>query len=194
MWQKQPYVKKSLDLFLLYLDNRYFLFLEVLYERSCSTKGAAQRSTFSVWTVTAKKKKKIMIIKKIGLVKKNQFTLMFFLWWLTTHFHKYNIMFLPVHQQASKLVSTFVWFVCIWRKKEHIKKEINKNFFQSRTKMTTTWLSDIRRLHIGRRFFYVGYCPISSIYSQYPAYIFMVFLGKTTTPKNCQKNCKNILF
>ena len=36
-------MKKYLDLFLLYLDNRYFVFLEVLYEWSCSTKGAAQQ-------------------------------------------------------------------------------------------------------------------------------------------------------
>ena len=36
--KNKPYVKKSFDLFLLYLDNIYFLFLEVLYERSCSRK------------------------------------------------------------------------------------------------------------------------------------------------------------
>ena len=29
-------MKKSFDLFLLYLDNKYFSFLEVLYERSCT--------------------------------------------------------------------------------------------------------------------------------------------------------------
>ena len=35
-------MKKSFNLFLLYLDNRYFLFLGVLYEKSYSTKEAAQ--------------------------------------------------------------------------------------------------------------------------------------------------------
>ena len=35
-------MKKSFDLFLLYLYNRFFLVLEVLYERSYSKKGAAQ--------------------------------------------------------------------------------------------------------------------------------------------------------
>ena len=39
------HVKKSFDLFLLYLYNRSFLVLGVLYERSCSTKGAAQLCT-----------------------------------------------------------------------------------------------------------------------------------------------------
>ena len=32
--KNKAYVKKSFGLFLLYLDNRYFSFLEVLYERS----------------------------------------------------------------------------------------------------------------------------------------------------------------
>ena len=40
--KKTAHVKKSFDLFLLYEYNRFFLVLEVLYERSCSTKGAAQ--------------------------------------------------------------------------------------------------------------------------------------------------------
>ena len=49
-------------------------------------KGAALRKEphkgrlFQFELSLPKKKKKIMIIKKIGLVKKNQFTLMFFLW------------------------------------------------------------------------------------------------------------------
>ena len=38
--QKKPNVKESFDLFLLYLFNRFFSVLEVLYERNCSTKGA----------------------------------------------------------------------------------------------------------------------------------------------------------
>ena len=40
--KKTKHVKKSFDLFLLYLYNRFFLVLEALYERSCSTKEAAQ--------------------------------------------------------------------------------------------------------------------------------------------------------
>ena len=40
--KKTTHVKKSFDLLLLYLYNRFFLVLEVLYERSCSTIGAAQ--------------------------------------------------------------------------------------------------------------------------------------------------------
>ena len=40
--KNKPYVKKSFDLLLLYLYNRLALVLEVLYERNCSTKGAAQ--------------------------------------------------------------------------------------------------------------------------------------------------------
>ena len=40
MTKKTAHVKKSFDLFLLYLYNRFFLVLEVLYERSCSKKGA----------------------------------------------------------------------------------------------------------------------------------------------------------
>ena len=40
--KKTTHVKKSFDLLLLYLYNRFFLVLEVLYERSCSTIEAAQ--------------------------------------------------------------------------------------------------------------------------------------------------------
>ena len=40
--KNKPYVKKSFDLLLLYLYDRLALVLEVLYERNCSTKGAAQ--------------------------------------------------------------------------------------------------------------------------------------------------------
>ena len=42
--KKTAHVKKSFDLFLLYLSNRFFLVLEVLYERSCSTKRAPSPS------------------------------------------------------------------------------------------------------------------------------------------------------
>ena len=42
-------MKKSFDLFLLYLYCRYFLNLEVLYKRSFSTKGAAQTSNHWVF-------------------------------------------------------------------------------------------------------------------------------------------------
>ena len=38
-----PYVKKSFDIFLLYLYNKFCLVLEVLYKRNCYTKGAAHR-------------------------------------------------------------------------------------------------------------------------------------------------------
>ena len=37
--KKTTHVKKLFDLLLLYLYNRFFLVLEVLYERSCSMKG-----------------------------------------------------------------------------------------------------------------------------------------------------------
>ena len=40
-WHRQSNVKKSFDIFLLYLCNRFFLVLDVLYERNCSTKGVA---------------------------------------------------------------------------------------------------------------------------------------------------------
>ena len=40
--KRQHMWKKSFDIFLLYLHNRFFLVLEVLYERSGPTKGASQ--------------------------------------------------------------------------------------------------------------------------------------------------------
>ena len=43
--KKTTHVKKSFDLFLLYLCNTFFLVLEVFYERSCSTKEADQELT-----------------------------------------------------------------------------------------------------------------------------------------------------
>ena len=41
-YKKTTHVKKSFDIFLLYLCNRFFLAFEVLYKRNWSTKGAAQ--------------------------------------------------------------------------------------------------------------------------------------------------------
>ena len=43
--KRTKHVKKSFDLFVLYLYT-FFLVLDVLYERSCSTKGAIQESIF----------------------------------------------------------------------------------------------------------------------------------------------------
>ena len=45
-YKKKPYVKIWFDLFLLQIYNRSFLVSEVPYKRSCSTKGAAQGTTF----------------------------------------------------------------------------------------------------------------------------------------------------
>ena len=42
--KKKAYMRKSFDLFLLYLYNRFCFVLEVLYERNSSTKEGAQVS------------------------------------------------------------------------------------------------------------------------------------------------------
>ena len=43
--KKKAHVKKPFDLFLLYLYDSFFSVLEIHYEKSCSTKGAAQYFT-----------------------------------------------------------------------------------------------------------------------------------------------------
>ena len=48
-YKKKPSAKISFDLFLFQLCNRFFFVSEVLYERSCPTKGAAQQ--FSLPTI-----------------------------------------------------------------------------------------------------------------------------------------------
>ena len=40
--KKTTHMKKSFHIFLLFFCNRFFLALEVLYKRNCTTKGAAQ--------------------------------------------------------------------------------------------------------------------------------------------------------
>ena len=50
--KKTKHVKKSFDLFLLYLYNRLFLVLEALYERSCSTKRAAHSHQFLFYSLS----------------------------------------------------------------------------------------------------------------------------------------------
>ena len=40
--KKPTHVKKSFDIFLLYLCNKFFLAFEVLYKTNCSRKGPAQ--------------------------------------------------------------------------------------------------------------------------------------------------------
>ena len=59
----KSYVNRLFDLFLLYLYNSLFLVLEVLDERNCSTKRAAQNLKIRVWEdIWSKRFKKLPVL------------------------------------------------------------------------------------------------------------------------------------
>ena len=71
MWKNRSYVNELFDLFLLYLYNSFFLVLGVLYERNCSTKGAAQNLQSSLRRYLSKSITKFSVLHYLHGILKN---------------------------------------------------------------------------------------------------------------------------
>ena len=67
--KNKPYVKKSFDLFLLYLDNRYFLFLEVLYERNYFRPVSIVKFLRTAFLQTTSRSSRLQMFFKIDTLK-----------------------------------------------------------------------------------------------------------------------------